>query len=206
MHWTAEHQVKMQNAQHKLWMCTESSHSSVPSEMPQWQQAIPYEHPFLRLDMSHSWHHPGAVYASVKTPGQSRTVMKSLFSLVSPHSAAELSSPDPSLTSARRQQLLKDSRKCNLSKDPSYPGWFYVMKALRGFLFPLRSSLVPIPPLSLKSLLDLLNLCSRGHRMHWTGGDWSLLFSPHFLTDIEAKILQVQAGICLLVPNSHLPF
>lgn len=49
----------------------------------------------------------GLFIASVKTPGQSRTVMESLLSLVSPHSAAELS-PDPSLTSARRQQLLKE--------------------------------------------------------------------------------------------------
>lgn len=132
--------------------------------------------------------------------------MDSLLSLVSPHSAAELSSPDPSLTSARSQQLLKESRKCNLRNDPSYPGWFHAMKALRSFLFPLRSFLVPILPLSLKSMLDLQNLCSRGHWMHWTGGNWSLLLSPHFLVDIEAKVLQVLAGIGFPVPNPHLPF
>lgn len=148
----------------------------------------------------------GLFIASVKTPGRSRTIMESLLSLVSPHSAAELSSSDPSLTSAQRQQLLKESRKCNLRKDPSYPGWVHAMKALRSFLFPLRSFLVPILPLSLKSLLDLQNPCSRGHQMHWTGGDWSFLFSPHFLAVIEAKVLQVQAGIDFPVPNPHLPF
>lgn len=149
----------------------------------------------------------GLFIAFVKTPGQSRTVMESLLSLVSPHSAAELSSPDPSLTSARRQQLLKESRKCNLRKDPSYPGWFYAMKALRSFPFPLRSFLVPILPLSLKSWLDLQNLCPRGQWMHWTaGGVWNFLFSPHFLADMEAKVLQVQAGVALPVPNPHLPF
>lgn len=196
----------MQNAQHKLRMCTEAA---IPLSL---QKCLSDSRPFPMSIPFSSWtcHIPdtiqGLFIASVKTPGQSRTVMESLLSLVSPHSSAELSSPDPSLTSARRQQLLKESRKCNLRKDPSYPGWFYVMRALRSFLFPLRSSRVPIPPLSLKSLLDLQNLCSRGHRMHWTGGDWSLLFSPHFLNDIEAKILQVQAGICLLVPNPHLPF
>lgn len=159
-----------------------------------------------------SWtcHIPGTIQglfiASVKTPGQSRTIMESLLSLVSPHSAAELSSPDPSLTSARSQQLLKESRKCNLRNDPSYPGWFYAIKALRSFLFPLRSFLVPILPLSLKSWLDLQNLCLRGHWMLWTAGDWSLLFSPHFLADTEAKVLQVQAGIDLPVPNPHLLF
>lgn len=49
-------------------MCTESSLSSVPSEMPQWEQAIPCKHPFLKLDMSHSWHHPGAVYCLCENP------------------------------------------------------------------------------------------------------------------------------------------
>lgn len=130
-----------------------------------------------------SWtcHNPdtiqGLFFASVKTPGQSRTGMESLLSLVSPHSAAELS-PDASPTSARRQQLLKESRKCNLRKDPSYPGWFYAMKALSSFLFPLRSFLVPMAPLGLKSLLGLQNLFSRGHGMHWTGGDWNFCSLP----------------------------
>ena len=36
----------------------------------------------------------------------------------------------------------------------------------------------------------LQDLHSRGHQLDWTGGDWSLLFSPHLLADMEAEVLQ----------------
>lgn len=40
----------------------------------------------------------------------------------------------------------------------------------------------------------LQDLRSRGHQLHWTGGDWSLRFSPHLLVDMEAEVLQTSSS------------
>lgn len=53
------------------------------------------------------------------------------------------------------------------------------------------------------------DLHSRGRQLHRTGGDWSLLFSPHLLADTETEVLQSSSSkpwSSSSWPIPHLPF